>query len=60
MVPASTAEAVDTTVHLVMTTGRPVRGLTTAPVTIVEFTDDECPVCQRHFTETLPLVLARS
>jgi protein-disulfide isomerase len=51
-------ERVDTTFHLVETTGRPSRGPDNAPVTIVEFTDYECPVCQKHFIKTLPLVLA--
>jgi len=29
-----------------------------APVTIIEFTDYQCPYCERHFTETLPSLQA--
>ena len=57
--PDSVVESADTTFHVVMTTGRPTRGPDTAPVTIVEFTDYECPYCQEHFLKTLPLVLAQ-
>ena len=37
--------------------GRPSLGPEDAPVTIVEFTDYECPFCGRHFRETLPQLL---
>lgn len=32
----------------------PVKGSANAPVTIIEFTDYECPFCARHFTQTGP------
>lgn len=35
----------------------PVIGDNNAPVTIVEFSDYECPFCKRHFDETLPQLI---
>lgn len=35
----------------------PVLGDKNAPVTIVEFSDYECPFCKRHFDETLPQLM---
>lgn len=34
----------------------PVLGSANAPVTIVEFSDYQCPYCGRHFQETYPLI----
>ena len=35
----------------------PIKGDTNAPVTILEFSDYECPFCGRHFSQTLPLII---
>jgi len=40
----------------VQTAGYPSLGKTDAPLTIVEFTDYQCPFCRRHFTNTLPQI----
>jgi protein-disulfide isomerase len=42
----------------VATDGHPSRGPADATVTIVEFTDYECPFCRQHYQETFPRLMA--
>ncbi len=37
--------------------GRPFRGPEQAAITLVEFTDYQCPFCARHFRDTYPVLL---
>jgi protein-disulfide isomerase len=48
---APVAEIVDMLIDIA---GQPVKGEPTAKVTVVEFTDYECPFCSRHFRQTWP------
>ena len=53
MSPTPTLEVRD-----VATEGRPQRGADDAPITIVEFTDYECPFCGRYIRDTYPALMA--
>lgn len=46
-VPTGPSQAIEVDIE-----GAPVKGNANAEVTIVEFTDYECPFCQRHYTQT--------
>lgn len=48
--PESSSEKLD--MGLLPLAGRPIRGEYTAPVTLVEFTDYQCPFCVRYNRET--------
>ncbi len=52
--PARARTAVQSTRAKASTVNRPVLGADDAPVTLVEFTDYQCPYCSRFFTTTLP------
>lgn len=46
----------DTAPKAIDVSGRPARGRPDAAVTIVEFTDYECPFCRDYFSKTLPAI----
>lgn len=52
--PETTAPAPAPSVVKVSVDDDPVLGQKEAPVTIIEFSDYECPFCKRHFDQTYP------
>ena len=52
--PPQARTAVQSSRAKASTSNRPVLGADDAPVTLVEFTDYQCPYCSRFFTATLP------
>jgi protein-disulfide isomerase len=56
--PAAAPAPPATTSMPVQTVGFPSLGRKDAPLTIVEFSDFQCPFCRRHFATTLPQIKA--
>lgn len=55
--PIATAQPQQPTKGVASVDDDPILGDKNAPVTIVEFSDYECPFCKRHFDETLPQLI---
>jgi len=56
--PKATARAVDTTVYNVKVDSSPILGKTDAPVTIIEWTDFQCPYCVREYPKLKEILAA--
>lgn len=55
--PAADAQPQQPTKGVASVDDDPVLGDKNAPITIIEFSDYECPFCKRHFDETLPQLI---
>src|SRR5258708_4492716 len=55
-VPKDTTSNQDNQTAKAATSGAPVLGQANAPITILEFSDYECPFCKRHFQQTAPQI----
>ena len=50
------AQSPPKTIALVNVSGKPSLGRQDAPVTLVEFSDYQCPFCKRHFSSVYPIL----
>jgi len=55
--PAQAQAPAAETVTVVSITGGAVKGEQNAKLTLVEFTDYQCPFCSRHYRETMPKIV---
>ena len=57
--PAAAAQSPAPTKSVASVDDDPILGDKNAPVTIIEFSDYECPFCKRHFDQTLPELIKK-